>query len=400
MAKAINKTISVSLFGKYAEGIGLLVGMTFGAGVFALPYTFHKAGLFWGIFFFLFALFVIIVSHLLYGEIVFFLKDGRRFTGYAELLLGKEAKVSAFIVTVFSYYGSLLIYGLLGGIFLSHILTGVNLATLTILFFASSSLLVVMRLKTFAGFNLYLTVPLVGFVFYLLYSAWPLINSANFLAPGINLLRASWFLPFGVWLFALGGYSSLPEVRELFKNLGYAHFRKVILFSFTIIIFSYFLFIASIWGVSGQGTTEDALSGIVQSLGTPILIVGSLIGLLAVLTSFLAVAEDMQYVFKYDYRMPPAFAWFFTVTPPLVLYASGVQNFTRVLGFIGTIGMGIFAFFVVLMSKSMRLAIIERPEVFETLPARKDLLKQAPLYEAVMLIGVGLACFYELYRLF
>ena len=102
MANAINKRTSLSLLGKYAEGVGLLVGMIFGAGVFALPYAFAKAGLAWGIVFFIFALFVVIVSHILYGEIVFFLKDGKRFTGYVELLIGKKAKALAFLVTIFS----------------------------------------------------------------------------------------------------------------------------------------------------------------------------------------------------------------------------------------------------------------------------------------------------------
>ena len=45
----------------------------------------------------------------------------------------------------------------------------------------------------------------------------------NFLAGSSD----SWFLPYGIWLFALGGFSSLPEARDIMRGASLADFKKV-----------------------------------------------------------------------------------------------------------------------------------------------------------------------------
>lgn len=105
------KTAKINL---YLKGAGLFVGMLFGAGVFALPYSILQAGVFWGAVYFIIALFLTIVSHLLYGEITFLTEGTHRFTGYARIHLGRFAKILALLSVLFGYYGTLLIYGLLG----------------------------------------------------------------------------------------------------------------------------------------------------------------------------------------------------------------------------------------------------------------------------------------------
>ena len=96
----------------------MLVGMIFGAGVFALPASIAKAGIWWGSIHFFLAFFVVLFLHLLYGEIIFYIPGKHRITGYVEMLLGSRAKFIAFLFTLFSYYGTLLVYAILGGIFL------------------------------------------------------------------------------------------------------------------------------------------------------------------------------------------------------------------------------------------------------------------------------------------
>src|SRR3989338_2520167 len=106
---------------KKVSAIGMLIGMIFGAGIFALPYSISKAGLFWGLIHFIAAFFIILELHLLYANIVFYLPGKHRFTGYVEILLGKKAKAIAFLSTLFSYYGTLLVYIILGGFFIFNI---------------------------------------------------------------------------------------------------------------------------------------------------------------------------------------------------------------------------------------------------------------------------------------
>ncbi len=103
------------------KAIGMLVGIIFGAGAFALPYAFMKAGVFWGTIHFFVALVLMIFLHYWYGEIAYFSEGRRRLTGYAEIFLGKKAKWFSFAITLFTDYGALFAYGLLGGIFLANI---------------------------------------------------------------------------------------------------------------------------------------------------------------------------------------------------------------------------------------------------------------------------------------
>ena len=72
----------MSKFKLYRDGLGTLVGMIFGAGVFALPYSFAKAGVLWGSVLFFIAMFFMVVLHLMYGEVAYLTDGQHRFTGY------------------------------------------------------------------------------------------------------------------------------------------------------------------------------------------------------------------------------------------------------------------------------------------------------------------------------
>ncbi|MBU1957064.1 hypothetical protein KJ680_01545, partial [bacterium] len=67
--------------------------------------------------------------------VTYFTQGKHRFTGYVEIFLGKQAKQFAFLTTIVSYYGTLLIYGLLAGLFLSNIFNQFSPAIFTIIFF-------------------------------------------------------------------------------------------------------------------------------------------------------------------------------------------------------------------------------------------------------------------------
>lgn len=343
--------------GRYFKGVGLLVGMIIGAGVFALPYVFLKAGLFWGLFHFVLTFLILLLLHLLYGEVAYFIPGKHRFTGYVEIFLGKQAKQIAFLTTIASYYGSLLVYGLLAGLFLSNIFSQFSASFLAIMFFIICGLLVFSKTDNIASLNFYLTVPLFGFIFYLLFVSWPYIKIENFLInPGVfnHLFDGTWFLPYGVWLFALTGFSVVSEVREIFSNSPINGFKKVIVWSLVLSALFYLVFVAAILGVSGTTTTEDALSGIAGILGRDALLIGSLIGLLAVFTSYIALATDMKNIFSLDYKISKLSSLFLTIVPPLALFLIGASDFVKILGITGTLGMGILGVFIILMSRKLR----------------------------------------------
>ncbi|MCF7835643.1 MAG: amino acid permease [Candidatus Marinimicrobia bacterium] len=365
---------------RYLKGIGIIVGLMFGAGIFALPYVVSKSGIFWGFFHFILAGVLTVFLLFLYARISYETPGNHRFSGYVELILGKGFKKFSFVATSLAYYGALLAYGLLGGIFLSNFFGGENAFILSILFFAVCSIITLMDLGKIALINFYLTIPLFGFVGYLVYLAMPFVDLNNFALSAKDMfLNKSWFLPYGVWLFAFSGMAAIPEARDIFSKSTFVDFKRVILFSILLSAVFYFLFVFSIVGVSGINTSPDALAGVLGVLGDRVILIGSMMGLLAIFTSFLSVAVDLRGVFHFDFGLPKTLSWFFVVCPPVALFLLGVQDLTRILSLVGSVGLGVSGTLIIMMT-------------------RKRYHKSKVAF--LIMIGVLTAVFYEIWGVF
>lgn len=345
----------MSKFKLYRDGLGTLVGMIFGAGVFALPYSFAKAGILWGSVHFFIAIFFMVVLHLMYGEVAYLTDGQHRFTGYVRKFLGRKAEFLALVSTVFGYYGALLVYGILGGIFLKVFMSQFSVAGLSLVFFIVAALFSLFRFEKIGTINFYLTIPIFIFIFYLFGISAPSVRFENFMVGSSGF----WFLPYGVWLFSLGGFAALPEARDIMKGASLADFRKVIIWSLVVSAAVYWVFIVSVLGVTGALTSEDALTGLAGIIGFPALAAGSLIGLIAVFTSYIALAADMKSVFSFDYGFKSWSGWLLSVLPPPLLFFLGFQNLIPILGFVGTVGLGILGIFVIEMSRRLHLVFPE-----------------------------------------
>lgn len=382
----------------YLKGIGMLVGIIFGAGVFALPYALSKAGLFWGIFHFVAAFLILIFLHFWYGEVAYYTNGEHRFTGYTEIFLGKKAKFISFLTTIGSYYGTLLVYGILGGFFLSNIFRQFSSDFFSIIFFVIGGLLAFWGLEKIAAINFYLTIPLFGFIVYLFFVSLPSININNFLANN-KVVNGDWFLPYGVWLFALSGFAAIPEVRDIFSNLSVKNFKRIILAGISLAALFYFIFVIAVWGASGKFTTEDALSGIISVLGVKAFLLGSLIGAIAVFNSYLALSSDMKNIFIYDFKFSKIWAWLVAVIPPVALFLSGAVDFTKTIGLIGSLGLGIAGIFIILMRHKM-YKMVRDGDLEDAVREDEKVIKPQFFWEAIILVGILVGVIYELWRIF
>jgi amino acid permease len=336
----------------YLKGIGMLIGMIFGAGIFALPFAVYKAGIFWGMLHFFIAFVLMIFLHLWYGEIAYFTEGKHRFTGYVEKILGKSAEKIAFLTTFFTYYGALAVYGILGGIFLATFFP-LKTAVLSLMFFAAGGILIFLHFEKIAVINFYSSVALLGLVIFLFIIAFPNIKIANF--PPLNFgFFSGWFLPYGVWLFALAGFAVIPEVRDIIVHFPVKNLRYIILISLILCTVFYLIFISTVIGISGVNTTEDALAGLAAALGFPALLIGSIVGFLAVFTSFIALGADLKNIFHYDFHFQKWLAWICVSLPPVALFLFGATNFVKILSIIGSAGLGIMGIFVILMIERLR----------------------------------------------
>ena len=210
-------------------------------------------------------------------------------------------------------------------------------------------------------------------------------------------------MPYGVWLFSLTGFSAIPPMRDIFINLPVKNFKRVISISLFLAVIAYAIFIFSVLGVSGSLTTVDALSGIKGAMGAKVMAIGSIIGFLAVFTSFIALAVDMKSMFRYDYKIHRFPAWLLAVVPPVVLYLyfylRNVDNLVNILAIIGSVGMGILGIFIVLMRHKIVkiLKAGDKDDVVAEIDSQE--IKIRKKLEIIILIGIISAVLYDIWNI-
>jgi len=388
------------MFLTYIKGTGMMVGMILGAGIFGLPYVFSVAGLFWGLVHFFVTLPLLLFLSYLYGEVSYYTKGRHRFTGYAEIYLGKSAKIVSFITTVGSYYGSLLVYGILGGLFVSNFFKGQDYFWFAVAFFVIGGMLTYIKLSKIAEINFFLTVPLFGFIAYLMAVAIPYIDVSNFYSNLNFSASGDWFLPYGVWLFALGGFAAIPNTRDAIDGAPVKTFKKIILISVLFSAIAYLMFIFTVWGSGNSETTQDALSGVAKILGNKAFLAGSMMGFLAVFTSFLSLAVDTRNIYRFDFGISKPVAWLLTVIPPLALFLFGVDDFVRTIGIVGALGLGTAGTIVILMHRGFVDKINSgATDILDLPPPGQEIKKNTPLVW-IAFVGILVGAVYELYKIF
>ncbi|MBI2052142.1 MAG: hypothetical protein HYT38_00485, partial [Candidatus Sungbacteria bacterium] len=187
--------------------VSTLVGTIIGVGMFGLPYAAAQAG--WGLFLIYLGVLGVVVTliHLIYGEIVLRTKTKHRLVGYAEFYLGQKGKLIGSVIFFVTLYLALLAYLLIGGEFLSIMLSGVwNISP------AGGAILVAVF-----GFGVvFKGLKLTGVLEFVMAAALVILilglagYSFNFAASGpLSFLSSAgdFFLPYGVILFSLAGGS-------------------------------------------------------------------------------------------------------------------------------------------------------------------------------------------------
>lgn len=307
-----------------------------GAGMFVLPYAVANAGIVWGSIHALFAFGILTLVHLLYGEVVFSTAGTHRLPGYVGAYLGSGARHVAFLSALIGFYGALLVYGLLGGVFLQKLFGGTSFVW-SMVFFLGGGALLAFDLRKIGTINFILTFVLIAVIILLSLLLLPYIEFTRI--PTVRMEK--WFLPYGVFLFAFAGASAIPDVADVFRKRNEKLFRSVVLLSTVIPFLVYALFVISVVGVMGENTERDAISGLEQFIGPWAIVLGSGIGLLAVLTSFLTLGADLKNIFVYDYSWHPLSAWGITASVPAVLFLAGITDFVFAIGVVGAVAVGI-----------------------------------------------------------
>jgi len=348
--------------------LAILIGTTVGGGIFGLPYVIAKAGLITSLFYFLVLGTAVLLVTLFFGEIILSTEEDHRLVGYARKYLGKKGEVVITISTILGMVGALLAYIIIGGNFLKIILPSMGLSAtqLSFLFWFALSFFVYRGLKLIAPAELLMNLCLVTILVLVFGFAMPHIQAQNFkIIDWSNV-----FLPFGVILFALVGWTALPEISELFQTKeDHKNYKQIIILGMGIVILLYFLFSAAVVGVSGVQTTQEAFQGLIPFLGPNIIKLGASLGVLAVAASFLVLSLYLKDTFKYDFGVDSWKSFLITVLPPIGLFALGMRNFIDVLGVTGTIIGALEGTAVILIFRKVKSKRDRKPEYSLSVPS-------------------------------
>ncbi len=330
---------------QFLQATAILIGTMVGVGVFGIPFSFAKAGFWIGFLFLILVGLITLFLDFIYGEIVLRTHQPHQLVGYTQLYLGDIWKRVMFFSILLNTYAALLAYIIIAGEFLTNILSSVSYTSggsLSVWFFTIVSVLILWGLRTIAWIELglsFLFIIVIGLIFGFGFSE---INFSNFSSINPEL----WFFPYGVMLFAFGGLSAIPIQRRILgerENL----LKKSILTAVAFVGVLYLIFGFTVFGISGEATSPDAISGLVDFLGGKIIFLGSLFGVLAVSTSYLMLGTGLLQIFNLDYGFGRKLSWLLVILPPFALFLGGLRNFIDVIGLAGGVAIGLEAFVLI-----------------------------------------------------
>lgn len=318
------------------------IGLIIGAGIFAIPYVFAQAGFITGVVDLVVLTAVLIYVCLCLGEVILRTKEKHQLTGLAEKYLGKEGKLIMFASVLVSLYGALIAYSIGSGEALAA-LFGWNNSYFSLIFIFLLAIVLFFGLKIFEDFEAIFSPLKILVIFALIALALPFVSSGNL----ISFNKAMLHIPYGVLLFALTGFSVIPDMAWGLRDKKLL--KKAILIGLVLSAFIYLLFAFSVVGVLGMDVSEVSTIALGETLGRHMVILGNLFAVLALGTAFVAVGYALKDNFILDYKINRVIAWLGVVIVPLLFVLIGKFSFVKIIEVSGIIGTGISLLAILVM---------------------------------------------------
>lgn len=333
--------------------------------MFGLPYVFFQSGMTLGLVHLGILFLTVLMTMLAFGEVASRTPGRHQITGYAKRYLGVGWQVVTLVSLVLGVYGALIAYILGVGSFLSGLLQPIlgGFPTLYgLIFWLVVSSILFFGLRRVAKAEGVLVIILLLAVVVVMVLALPHIDLHNLgTSPVLTSSLSSWFpvlAPFGVVLFALGASTAVPETVEFLREMKRPQWTKsTILVGISVPALVYLLFVIAVVGVTGGHTSESAILGLGQELGQGVLVVGSLLGVITMTTSFLALGIALHDLFRYDFKFSHVFSWTAVIIPPILIVLVQVGSFIDFLGLAGSLVGGVDGIIILLMYEKLRRKI-------------------------------------------
>lgn len=327
----------------------LLVGTIVGVGMFAIPFVFLQAGFLMGLGELVLLSVAVTLVHLAYTEVVVATPVLHRLPGYLRLYLGPSWGRLAAASYLFGISGALLAYLVLGGFFLDanlHLAFPSLPPGIGLLLFYLLGIFVIFRGVKFEGFaNAIFTAILIIAIFVV--SALLLPKLAPI--PLKNFHFDQLFIPYGVILFSMTGAAVIPDMRRLLGGREDNRIFKIVILGTMIPAVLYLLFAVAVAGATGLATTPDAISGLAARFGTHYFIIGSIIGFLATITSFITLGSALEGMLVTDMGLNERMASMTIAFLPAAFYFLGFNDFIAVVSVVGALAIGLDSILILIL---------------------------------------------------
>lgn len=330
--------------------IGLMMGGVVGAGIFSLPYVFVQIGLGRGFFYLIALTALMIITYLMYAEVLLKTPGQHNYVSLSKLYLGNIAEIFSFLFAVITIFLVLFIYLFLAGKFIGLIWPAAPLLLTALPFWLLASISVFFNLKKLVEVE-FVTSAAIGIIVFIIFIfSLPNFSAAVFLTYFSGLPGVSFWLPIGPLLFALAGRAAVSELANYSKQ----NLKTNIIFSFIIIAIIYLLFVIGVIFLTNGLVSEDTVSGLSGFLPYFLLVIIALMGLVAVWHVYVLLGFDLYNILTADLKWPERLAGFSIVFIPLILYLINWQSFFLVVSLVGGVFAALENIFIVLMWLKMK----------------------------------------------
>ncbi len=320
-------------------------------------------------------------------------KGIHQLTGYAKIYLGTFGNyLMSFSFIIFSY-GALIAYIIKIGEFLNALLSpifgGTNIIY-SLLFFILSFIIVYEGIKIVERSEVLMVLFIFVIVIILAAFIIPIIN-VDYLT---NFDITNFFIPYGVVLFAFLATPAIPLMNEELKN-NKKDLKKAIILGSLIPLVIYILFALIVVGTTGNDTTDGAILGLASVLGSKMLILGTIFGILTMATSFIAVAFALTQMYHFDYGLKRENSSILSCFIPLILFiimiSLNIKNaFFRVLDLTGAFGGSLTGILIIMIWWKAKKLGNRKPEYN---------IKEKRISSFVLLVMFALGVIFEIINL-
>lgn len=327
----------------------VIAATTLGAGMFALPYVFQESGWFVGIFYLVVLSAAVIWTQIIYWQTLAVADKKGRLLGLTRAHLGNFGYYAGSISILAGLVLALVIYLILGNQFIKLFWLGVN-GTISLFSFWFISVLPLLfterRVLWFETMGVFFMAAIIFLIFF---SALPGngLNSAPLF--DVNNL----FLPFGVILFSLAGWTAIEPLYRDSRAPGAGRMAPVRALSWGVVSVA-LLYLLFTWGIfsSAPVISTDTVSGLYGWPNWKLALLG-ILGLFALWTSYMPIALEIKNALAVDLNMNPRLSLYSVVFTPLILVIIGLSSFLKVIGLAGGVFLGLQYVLIILVGKKV-----------------------------------------------